>query len=517
MLLRRALLLALWAGMAAAEEPLPDFPALEPILAPALTHAFRADLGEAGGMPLYRIRASYDQASGILSGHLHLSFRNHSADVLTDLGFHTYPNARAFRGSQLLVDEVRVDGVLAWTLDPSVDGGAGLVVTLPHPIPPGQTCECDVLFRHVPSKSGGDHGLGARREGAEVLYGWYPELAARIDHAWQLHPLNELCDPCQLEMEHVEVELSVPVGTQVLAGGLVGAPRLAGGGAVVSIAAPFTRDLALVLAQDLEPQSRVVGETVVTSWCAPGDEHGSDLTLGVASRSLALFAERFGPYPFVRLTAVDAPLGDGVGGMESTGLVLLDRGNYVALREDAERESLPRFLQEVTVSHEVAHQWWYSMVGSDPWRFPYLDESLANWSCFYYLEQAASANEAAGGWASCQLGCSDERMLHAAADLDCGHYTEESYSGVIYDRGALMYQALRRALGDERFFAFLRSWCLDHRFKTVDERTWKAAILHALGPAAGVAFIQTWLEGHGLSVKEVAAAAQVIHPRATAP
>ncbi len=39
------------------------------------------------------------------------------------------------------------------------------------------------------------------------------------------------------------------------------------------------------------------------------------------------------------------------------------------------------FLQ-VIVAHETAHQWFYSLVGNDQERDPWLDEALASWSQF---------------------------------------------------------------------------------------------------------------------------------------
>jgi aminopeptidase N len=41
---------------------------------------------------------------------------------------------------------------------------------------------------------------------------------------------------------------------------------------------------------------------------------------------------------------------------------------------------------EVTVAHEVAHQWWYSLVGNDVQTESWLDEALASYSQIVYQE-----------------------------------------------------------------------------------------------------------------------------------
>lgn len=42
---------------------------------------------------------------------------------------------------------------------------------------------------------------------------------------------------------------------------------------------------------------------------------------------------------------------------------------------------------ELTVAHEVAHQWWYAMVGSDSYYQPWQDESLCEYAVMDYVGQ----------------------------------------------------------------------------------------------------------------------------------
>ena len=73
-------------------------------------------------------------------------------------------------------------------------------------------------------------------------------------------------------------------------------------------------------------------------------------------------ASRFGPYPFERLVAAVVP--DLRGGVELPGATLLGSGQTA----------------DGTASHEVAHMWFYGLVGDDQARDPWLDEAFATYA-----------------------------------------------------------------------------------------------------------------------------------------
>jgi hypothetical protein len=75
---------------------------------------------------------------------------------------------------------------------------------------------------------------------------------------------------------------------------------------------------------------------------------------------LSDFGKRFGPYPWPTFTlAITPSLG---GGIEYPSHVMQGPGTL-----------------GTTTSHELAHQWFYGLVGNDQGRDPWLDEGLASW------------------------------------------------------------------------------------------------------------------------------------------
>jgi hypothetical protein len=505
------------AAVSAAVESSPGFDEARPQLERSLKAEARNDLAAHADLPLYRITARWDEQRRLLTGTARIAWRNDSARPVRDLGFNTFPDSDSYEACSLDLEGLRVDGAAVPRPRP-VAGGAGMVVDLPTPIAPGAWCAIEAPFALAPSRHGGFHGLDSDHGSVVCLYGWYPVLAARIADAWDTHPIAGLCDPTAQAMAHVLIELEVPAAVTVASGGSVIAERIDGGRRALTIAGAFTRDLVLVIADRLDHQERQVGGSRLASWFRPGDEAGGAAALDVAARSLELYAATFGAYPYAKLDVVQVPLGEDVGGMESSGLVLVDDSCYGSLRQaGADPPPMAQFLMLMCVSHEVGHQWWYGLVGSDAWTSAWLDESLTNWTGCWYLEQRGGQALAASGWSLSLMECQPPSAVTMPATLDAGKYAEMDYGAVVYGRGALMYQALRRQVGEEAFFGFLRGWFAKHEYGRVDGAQWRAALAECMGADAAAAFARRWLDAEGLTRRDLMEAARPISVPAARP
>ena len=97
--------------------------------------------------------------------------------------------------------------------------------------------------------------------------------------------------------------------------------------------------------------------------------------LQYATLAMQTYNKTYGEYPFANFDVVENPTPTGV---EYPGVVEVS---------EAEWSHSADYL-EVIVCHEVAHQWFYSMVGDDQVNHPWLDESLASYSEFVYWRVA---------------------------------------------------------------------------------------------------------------------------------
>ena len=117
------------------------------------------------------------------------------------------------------------------------------------------------------------------------------------------------------------------------------------------------------------------------------------------------------------------------------------------------------------VAHEIAHQWWYCLVGNNQITEPWLDESLATYSAAIYLEDVHGPETAADlidYWRGRYGGRTAGEPPVDSSALDFAGWG--SYRETVYIRGALFMDALREEIGDARFNQLLQVHVSRHRF-----------------------------------------------------
>ena len=92
--------------------------------------------------------------------------------------------------------------------------------------------------------------------------------------------------------------------------------------------------------------------------------------------SLLFFNSKFGEYPYRQISVVKTPFL--YGGMEYPNLVMI--ADNIVEKKDMAR----------VIVHELAHQWWYGVVGNDQIREAWLDESITEYSAFLFFENHSS-------------------------------------------------------------------------------------------------------------------------------
>lgn len=206
---------------------------------------------------------------------------------------------------------------------------------------------------------------------------------------------------------------------------------------------------------------------------------------------LATFAEMFGPYPFDGYTVVvaDDPLEIP---LESQTLSTFG-SNHLSRGWEAQR----------LIAHELAHQWFGNTVTAASLRDIWLHEGFACYAEWLWSE--AVGRTTADEEAERHHGI----LSREPQDLvltDPG--PSNTFDDRVYKRGALTLHTLRRAVGDDAFFALLRSWVDAHRFGVVTTADFEAMVRNETG-VDPEALLGPWLHERALPPRGVALAADL--------
>ncbi|HYE05875.1 MAG TPA: M1 family metallopeptidase [Planctomycetota bacterium] len=466
-----------------------------------LIPAERGLIAEHDAAPFYRIDATIDPTTATVRGSLRTTVTNTAREPWPRLWFRLQPNAPQYLAGAMTVTKVRAGGRAA--ASELRQDATTLAIDLARPLPPGE--RVDVAMDFISAVPAVENGFGILRSGPGWmnLYGWHPTLAPCDDGEWILHDIAPLAEPTNTAVANYLVEVTAPAGWIVVATGSGPVPPLTPirGAMTWRYRAALARNFVVVAATGLESHERQVGATLVTSYAPRAHAAGARLALDAAAESLALFAGRLGPYPYTELDVVHAELGDEAGGMESTGLVTIASAMYArpgALETLAKAVGGGAHLDELdlVVAHEVAHQWFYGLVGSDSNAAPWLDESLASWAGVWFVQSARDAKAGAEArsmqgvlpYRMARMAVGDQPLHQHVAELD-----EIELGGFVYGKGTLLYERLRGDLGDERFFAFLADYVRRHRFARADLAGWRRCLAAVAGEEYADGIIARWI------------------------
>jgi hypothetical protein len=360
---------------------------------------------------------------------------------VTELVFRLWPNGPegGRRYASMTVSSATSPNALPFrtTSDGARAGTQGTLLSIPlgRTAPAHQPVTADLAFTlRLPPVTWDRYGT----DGHTSYWGsGHPLLAWQRGVGWNRDPASPLPGETQTsEVAKTSVAVTAPASDTVLAPGDAAAPiPIDGGRKLWRFTAPAIRDVAVV-AGPLKTASttiRAAGTTTtVVAAVAPGlPTMSTKLLLDEARRALPALADRFGPMPYgtIRIVAVPGLVASGI---EYPGMA------WVLPQPD--RDS-----NRVVETHELAHQWFYAMVGNDQATSPWLDEAFATYA-ESLVDDNAQAYFAPVG--ADQVGRS---MASFGQNYDL-------YQAVVYGAGTTALHAARAAAGAPAFDAAIRCY-----------------------------------------------------------
>jgi aminopeptidase N len=118
------------------------------------------------------------------------------------------------------------------------------------------------------------------------------------------------------------------------------------------------------------------------------------------------------------------------------------------------------------VAHELAHQWWYGVVGNNQAKEPWLDEGLTTFSEFLFMKEKMKSNEQE----FLRRATQKTNEIHQAAGITCVDtlysYPDMVYGLMVYIRPAAMMFELMDEIGRENVLKIMRTYYEQYQFKT---------------------------------------------------
>ena len=492
----------------------------------------------------YDIQVTLIDSVHQLSGSETIKYINNSPDTLRSLYFHLWPNAyrdattmlarqkfrrgstkiyyspdSAFGGIEL--SKVRADGdSMSWQFR-SEDTLDVAIFYLNQALTPGDSVQISMDFEvQIPGVLSRMGHVGHHYE----LTQWYPKPAVYDMKGW--HPMSYLdIGEFYSEWADFKVKITLPANYRVAATGVLkDSSEIVWRDSLVDLGNSYLDSLKL---KDAKKIKKIAGLKALKSmqpasdpslktlhfvqknvhdfaWFADkrfiitGDTlapqgHNSDtiptniwtyslpqnlknfrLSNDYIKQSLKYFSEWFMNYPYESVTVVDGDFSAG-GGMEYPMITLINNTSIQPI-------------MELTIMHEVGHNWFYGLSGSNEREFPWMDEGLNSYAEGRYWaakypdnNMLAHQNKMPFQWKllnalikntdkktidEIQYLMSAVPKMEQAADLHSEAYTPGNYGMIAYKKNQLITSTLHAYLGDSLTTAcwheyFLR-WAYKH-------------------------------------------------------
>lgn len=415
------------------------------------------------------------------SGVQRVLYTNTEDIPLSEIYFRLFAN---LFGGDITVDSVVVNGQpVEATLEA---GNSALRVPLVKELQPDEQIDLTLTYTiTVPSGKQNGYNIFSYSNGTAALATFYPVIAVFDNQGWNIDIPVPYGDATYLDTSLYQVQVTVPEAMVVTASGsLIESVSNNGDTKTLHLASGPMRDFYLAMRKDFEVMSEVVDGTVVNSYFPPGKENGGKLALRYAADALAIFNQRFGQYPFAEFDVVATPTT--AGGVEYPGIVVVSERIY---------NQQGGFFEHAT-AHEVAHQWWYSLVGNNQLTEPWLDEALTNYSAIIYWEETGGPQSAEfvlenfmqEPYEQARKEGRDKAVLGPVSD-----FSQEEYSTFVYGKGALFFEALRQDVGDELYFEIMKQYYANNKYGLANANTLFETIEQVTGKNIDP-LLETWLQ-----------------------
>ncbi|MCZ2139854.1 MAG: M1 family metallopeptidase [Bacteroidia bacterium] len=452
----------------------------------------------------YTINVSLNDSLNVLSGYEKITYYNNSPNTLNEIFIHLWPNAYINNETPFAKQQIENNNTNFYyaeeqdrgkidSLNFTVDGisvKAELVpgsfeickLTLNKPLETNQKIEIATTFRvKIPivfSRLGHENQL-------YCITQWYPKPAVYDVNGWNTMPYLDQGE-FYSEFGKFDVQITAPKDYVVVATGniqqqeeidwwlsrtdLNNIPHPSNNSnKTLRFIQDSIHDFAWFASKRFYTcNSKVLlpNKHEVQTWLF-SETHKNKLKTEIKhlDNAILFYSDKVGNYPYAQATVVVTPLKAG-GGME-----------YPTITNIAE-------LNRQVIVHEVGHNWFYGILGTNERAFPWMDESINN----YYEARSNYESKLAkhtsigaklknkkvelNGIVSSPFAMLELQYLFSARnnidqpiDLPSESFTYLNYGTIIYSKASLAFLQLQKYLGDTVFDSLMHGYFDKWKFK----------------------------------------------------
>lgn len=456
----------------------------------------------------YTLRASLDPVLHTVHGEGTITWRNTSHVAVSEIWLHLYLNA--FKNERTLFLRAPIEGgrgtgpvgsfgyidvrklvapqfggVDLWkTAEKTTPGEpedqTDVRVPLPGPIEPGGTLTLEVEFEdELPRVVERTGYFGSFHMVAQ----WFPKLARlEPDGRWAHFPFYHLTE-FYSDYGTYDVTIDVPQRFVVGATGSRVSETVENGRKALRYVQSDVHDFAFTAWDRFVERDATAGGVAIRCLFPPGYDAVAEREIATATFGLRRYGEAYGRYPYPTLTIVHPPAGaDEAGGMEYPTMITTGGAWWTPPGIHS--------IEAVTL-HELGHQWFYGLIGTNEEQWPMLDEGLNSYAETVHLAEMLGPGSYVD-LAGLTIGDAEGQRVFA---IRVGHDAPVAapapafpsgadYGGLVYARTATIFQTFARVYGRAAVARGLGRYARRYRFEHPGLEELVAAMRDELGEAA---------------------------------
>lgn len=446
----------------------------------------------------YKMEVSLTDSTKMLDGHLDLKYKNNSPDTLRFIWFHLWPNAYK-NDRTALSDQMLQNGSTGFyfsnedqrgyinRLDFKVDDKPVTIedhpqhqdiikLILPQPLLPNSSVHISTAFRvklpYVFSRSG---YIGSTFQVTQ----WYPKPAVYDSKGW--HPMPYLDNgEFYSEFGKFDVQIDVPEKYIVAATGNLVDQNIIAGRKTLRYEEDNIHDFAWFADSNYlvkKGTTTVDGKEVeLEVYYHRKTEKNWDSSIHILQQTLQTRGDWLGAYPYKTVKVVES-LAPGMGGMEYPTITIIST--------PSSKDEL-----EELIGHEVGHNWFYGILGTNERDVPWMDEGMNSYYDIRFHQWRKTVNGESEYKKSKflpenELELASHSMISIHKDQPINLSSEQfniiNYNAIVYGKTAEWLAYIESKIGRSAFDSMMRQYYQTWKFKHPQPHDFKMIAQKYLG------------------------------------